>query len=486
MADQLTGLSPEDVLRYFEIIAAIPHGSGNEKELSDYLVSFATERNLEIIQDESWNVIIRKPASKGAENKSILSLQGHIDMVCEKVPSSTHNFEREGLELLVEDGFLSAKGTTLGADDGVAVACMLAILADDTLAHPPLECIFTVSEEIGLLGAANLSPVQIQGKTLINLDSEEEGVATVSSAGGARIELSRSIRRHENRGFLVSISMEGLLGGHSGMEIQLDHVNATLLMARTLHKLLEVDPYAQLVEFCGGTLDNAIPRECEASVLYHTSTSADVAMGILEELHQDYHREIRPTEPGFKFHFNCQEDKDVQAMAKEDGRALVHAVLLTPNGVVKQRVGEPSYVIASTNLGVVSTTASECRYVCLPRSSVASVQESTLDRIRLAAETFGFTYQEISSYPGWAFAEHSPIRDVFLASYAKLFREDMKVETIHAGLETGLFVDAVPGLDAISVGPTLLDVHTPQERMELASLERFYTLLIDVLESLSK
>lgn len=485
MTELFAGWESANVLSFFEQISAIPRGSGNEAGISNFLMQFAKDHRLEAEQDEALNVLIRKPGQNGGETAPFLALQGHMDMVCEKLSSCTHDFQTEGIELLIQDGALTANGTTLGADDGIAVAMMLAILEDKEMTHPPLECLFTTGEEIGLIGASKVSPTWLRSTQLINLDSEEEGVCVVGSAGGARVDTTRAIRRHEAQGFLISITIEGLLGGHSGTDIDLNHCNAILLMARTLSNLFADNPYVQLVDFNGGGMDNAIPRECYATVLYRTSDSADRAIAMLEHLRNNYHDEIRPQEPDFKFHFRLQEDRQVHAMTAADGQALASAILLTPNGVLSRNAQLDGAVVSSSNLGIVRTEDASCTYACMARSSVDSLEEEALNRIRLAAEAFGFTMAVSGRYPGWAYQEVSPLRDCLLSTYRSLFSKDMKVEALHAGLETGLLVSAMDGLDAVSVGPDLFHVHTPDEKMPLDSLARFYTLLTKVLTELS-
>ena len=276
MEYRIKGLQPEALFRFFEDISAIPRGSHNEKAISDYLVSFAKERGLWVNQDAANNVIIKKPASAGAENTAPVMLQGHLDMVCEKLAGVEHDFETEGLDLIVEDGVLRANGTTLGGDNGAAVALMMTVLDDDTLRHPPLECVFTVCEEVGLDGAKALDKSQLDSRTMINLDSEEEGVATVSCAGGMRYALVRPAQREEAHGFPVSLEIRGLLGGHSGSDIHKERRNGVKLMARVLRHLT-AGKDCRLMAFDGGSKDNAIPRECSASVLYLNREEAQKA-----------------------------------------------------------------------------------------------------------------------------------------------------------------------------------------------------------------
>ena len=485
MSYVINGYEPAKLFQFFEDIAAVPRPSFHCEAISNFLVDWAKARDLEVEQDEFFNVIIRKPGQNGGEEAAMVALQGHIDMVPEKLAGCPHDFLTEGLELQVVDGYLSANGTTLGADDGVAVALMMTVLDDDNIACPPLECIFTADEEVGLIGAEKLDKRRIQSKTLINLDSEEEGVATVSSAGGMTINMTRSVRKHSAAGHMITIRIAGLLGGHSGTDIDFGHVNADKLMARALKTLLDADPYAQIVDFKGGNMDNAIPREAMATVLFHSSDSADKAVTLLQHLHDDFHAEIRPYEPDFKFNIKQSMEVEVAALNVEDSRALVHAIMLLPDGTQARNANMDNFVVCSTNLGIVRTYDNEMKLVCLPRSSVASLQKDVFNRILLVAETFGFHLEVESSYPGWAYKEDSPVRDTFVAVYEQLFGEPMQVLAMHAGLETGLFAADMPGLDAISVGPTLSGVHTPDEKMELASCQRFYQLLVGVLENLA-
>lgn len=485
MTYKIQGYEPAAVFHFFEDISAIPRGSGNEAAISDFLVQFAKERGLFVYRDDANNVLIRKPASPGKEALPGVILQGHTDMVCEKIAGNPHDFTKDGISLFVEDGLLKAKGTTLGADDGAAVALMLYLLDDNTLSHPPLECLFTTGEEVGLLGAVAFDCTLLEGSTFINLDSEDEGVATVSSAGGMRVTLCRDIRRHDGIGYEVELEITGLTGGHSGVEIGLGRFNAITLVAGALKQLLE-NPYAELVHFTGGTADNAIPRECKAALLYRTASAAEDALFRLSEIKEQYKAEIAPYEKGLRFNFACHEDREVSAIRHEDSLALVNAVRLLPNGVLYRNPAHPEMILTSTNLGIVSTDRVQARLVTTPRSSVDLFQTDTLSRISQIADMAGFTLDVSAAYPGWAYKEVSPVRDLFVSTYEALFQKPMVVEAIHAGLETGIFVSAKPELDTISVGPTLKNVHTPDEYMDLASMERFCQLLLAVLEKMGE
>ncbi len=482
---KITGYKPEKLFHFFEEISAIPRGSGNEKGISDYLVKFAKDRNLWVHQDEAYNVIIKKEGSEGAKDKEPVMIQGHIDMVCDKLAGVEHDFEKDGIDLVVKDGVLSANGTTLGADNGVAVALMMMVLDDDDIKHPPVECVFTTEEEVGLNGAQALDKSLIAARTMINMDSEDEGVATISCAGGLRIQFTRPVKREAAEGSLLSIKIEGLLGGHSGMDISKERQNANLLMARMADHLMR-NTDGRLVTFAGGTKDNAITRECEASFIYANKEEAEKAEKLSCALAEVMADEITPDEPDFACEISLEEGRIASAIPAEDAKAFIGAIRLAPNGVFSRNMKMDGFVVTSSNMGVVKADEDSLMIVVSPRSSVASLQENTKDRFRTLADTFGFTAEYSGEYPGWSFVEKSRIREVFIESYRELFGKELKVEAIHAGLECGLFSEALPGLDAIAVGPTLYDVHTPDEHVPLDSFERFYELLKDVLARLAK
>lgn len=480
---KITGYKPEKLFHFFEDISAIPRGSANEKAISDYLVAFAEERNLWYHRDALFNVIIKKPASAGAKEKPAVMLQGHTDMVCEKLAGVAHDFTTDPLDLIIKDGVLSANGTTLGGDNGAAVACMLAILDDDTLTHPALECVFTTQEEIGLNGAEALDKSLLSARTMINLDSEDEGVATVSCAGGLRFALTRPITRSKKEGMLLHLEATGLLGGHSGTDINKEHQNANLLMARMINHLFH-NTDALLVDFNGGTKDNAIPRETSATLFYSDEAAAKNAENLALALSADFSSEICPYEPAFQFLVST-ENGTADVISAEDGKAFITAMCLAPNGVQFRNMNLDGFTVTSLNLGIAATDETSASLVFAPRSSVATLMSALKEKLCLLAKTFGFEVSMHGEYPGWSFAEVSPIRDVFVQSYKELFHDDLKIEAIHAGLECGLFSDAIPGLDAIAVGPTIRGCHTPDEHLPLDSFERFYELLTDVLKKLA-
>lgn len=484
MEYKITGYKPEKLFHFFEDVCAIPRGSGHEKEISDFLVKFAEDRGLWVYQDDSYNVIIKKEGSEGAKDKDPVMLQGHIDMVCDKRAGVEHDFEKDGIDLVLKDGVLSANGTTLGADNGVAIALMMMVLDDDDIKHPPVECVFTTEEEIGLNGAQALDKSRITARTMINMDSEEEGVATISCAGGLRVQLTRKVERINAEGTIVQLKIEGLLGGHSGTDIDKERQNANILMARMVERIMN-NTDGKLVSFAGGTKDNAITRECEASLIYADKTEAEKAEKLAAELAEIYTDEISAFEPDFACEISVEENQSAAALRDEDAKAFIGAIRLAPNGVYRRNIKMDGFVVVSSNMGVTRADQDELVIVISPRSSVASLQEDSKARFALLAETFGFEISCSGQYPGWDYKEDSKIREVFLESYRELFGKELRLEALHAGLECGLFSEAIPGLDAIAVGPTLYDVHTPDEHVPLDSFERFYELLKHVLGRLA-
>ncbi len=483
MEYQVNGRQPAAMFRYFEDISAIPRGSGNEKAVSDFVCRFAEERGLSWHQDELYNVVVKKPGSKGCETLPPVMLQGHLDMVCEKNADCPHDFEKEGLALEVCNGFLTAKGTTLGGDNGIAVALMLALLEEDTLRHPPLECVFTVQEEVGMIGAAHLDGSLLSARTLINLDSEEEGIATVSCAGGLRMQLSRPASWHSIAGGVgMRLRIGGLPGGHSGVDIHLERTNANKLMGRLLASL-EL-PFG-LAAVRGGNKDNAIPREAEALLVFGGEGEYRATAEKLRLLYAELQEELLPYEPLFSLVWE-QADLPERVLDEATAQALIRLLYLAPDGVLSRNMKQGGFVVSSVNLGVVRTTDAGVRVVFAPRSSVASRQEEIKQRLAVLAQTLGFTAACDGEYPGWSFAEVSPIRERFVKSYQKLFGGELRLEAIHAGMECGLFQGKLPGLDAIAVGPTILNCHTPEEKLDLGSCERTWQLLTDVLAGLTE
>ena len=476
---KLAGLKPGSVFRYFEEICAIPHGSRNTKAISDYLVAFAKEHNLKYIQDESNNVILFGPGTCGMEDHAPVILQGHMDMVCEKDASCPLDMAVDGLDLMHDDRFVYAKGTTLGGDDGIAVAYALAILEDNTIAHPPLEVIITVDEEIGMLGATAIDLSMLQGRTLVNLDSEEEGIFTVSCAGGATSVISLPVERKAVYGPCVRLTVDGLQGGHSGAEIHKNRANANKVMGEYLSRIQKLMPLC-LTSFTGGSKDNAIPRSCQATV---------VAMGIgierINDVAAQLQAEIRekfdePEASIQAFDVDALGGNSLTTAATSDVISLLCAC---PNGVQSYSQDMPGLVQTSLNLGIAKL-GDQFTATFSVRSSVNQEKEELIRKLRELTDFYNGTYTQSGTYPAWEFRKDSPLRDTMVRIYQEMFGKEPQVLAIHAGLECGLLGDKLPGLDCVSIGPQMHDIHTSREKLEIASTERTWNFLLEVLKNL--
>ena len=476
---KLAGLKPGSVFRYFEEICAIPHGSRNTKAISDYLVAFAKEHNLKYIQDESNNVILFGPGTCGMEDHAPVILQGHMDMVCEKDASCPLDMAVDGLDLMHDDRFVYAKGTTLGGDDGIAVAYALAILEDNTIAHPPLEVIITVDEEIGMLGANAIDLSMLRGRTLVNLDSEEEGIFTVSCAGGATSVISLPVERKAVYGPCVRLTVDGLQGGHSGAEIHKNRANANKVMGEYLSRIQKLMPLC-LTSFTGGSKDNAIPRSCQATV---------VAMGIgierINDVAAQLQAEIRekfdePEASIQAFDVDALGGNSLTTAATSDVISLLCAC---PNGVQSYSQDMPGLVQTSLNLGIAKL-GDQFTATFSVRSSVNQEKEELIRKLRELTDFYNGTYTQSGTYPAWEFRKDSPLRDTMVRIYREMFGKEPQVLAIHAGLECGLLGDKLPGLDCVSIGPQMHDIHTSREKLEIASTERTWNFLLEVLKNL--
>ena len=480
----LKDLKPERVFYYFEEITKIPHGSGNTKQISDYLVGFARAHGLKYIQDESNNVIIFKDASKGYEKAPCVILQGHMDMVCEKTPESSHDFTKDPLELVVEGDYVSAKDTTLGGDDGIAVAYALALLEDDSLCHPALEVLITVDEEIGLLGAAALDTTPLKGRYLINLDSEEEGYLWVGCAGGLTAQTNIPVKYQEADGMKYEITVSGLLGGHSGSEIDKNRANATLLLGRFLFEAREKGPYV-LAEIEGGQKDNAIPRTARALILTDEETGAEIQK-FAGEFTRNLQKEYTGSDDGIT----------VTAEARGTGKEpVLHPVSLEkvlfflihyPNGIQKMCGYMEGLVETSCNLGITRLTPEGLACSASVRSSVATEKKALADKIAYLTEFLGGEYKAEGDYPSWEYKQDSRLRPYMVDVYEKLFHVKPQVRVIHAGLECGLFYEKIPGLDCVSLGPDMKDIHTTEEQLSISSVQKVWEYLLEVLKNMKE
>lgn len=482
----LENLQPQNVFKYFEEICKIPHGSGNTKEISDYVVSVANEYGLKYIQDETNNVIVFKDASKGYEGKAPVMLQAHLDMVCEKnfETDAKFDFLNDPLKLVVMDDYVYAKGTTLGGDDGIGVAYMLALLTDDSIIAPSLECVFTVDEETGMNGAWALDVSPLKSKMLINLDHEDEGIILTSCAGGRKAHLSVPIRQVERKGIKYNIVICGLSGGHSGTEIDKYLGNANLFMGRLLH-FLGQSVYFDLINVNGGLQDNAIPRECNAEILVN-ERDIDKLEGIISEFESIIKNEYRTVEKNMMVYCENCDEALTKVLTPKTKERIVFLLNTLPDGVQRMSPDTADLVQTSSNVGIIKISKDKFDVFISVRSSVTSEKEALCAKIKYLVETIGGLYEEEGDYPAWEYKENSPLREIAIKCYKNLYNSDPIVEGIHAGLETGLFYNKIKGLDIVVIGPEVLDIHTPKEKMNIPSVERVWILIKDILKELAE
>lgn len=481
MAYVIHGWEPEDALHYFEDLCKIPHGSGNEQEISDYLLHFFQNQGLTVKQDSMGNLYARKEGSAGCENLPAILLQGHMDMVCEKNSDTIHDFEKDPLQLVVDGHFLRANGTTLGADDGVAIAYMMTIAARKDLVHPPVEMLITVQEETGLDGAAAVDPSFFTAKQMINLDESPEGFAFVSCSGGLQVKSSKHAKQIPAQGQAVSIKIRGLLGGHSGNDINAGRANSNKLMARALMALLdEFGPYS-LVHVCGGSKPNAIPREADALVVV---PDADKACQCIHTLEEQIKAEIGINEKAFSMTASSEELPQTMLDA-QDCADFIRLFFLLPEGIQTYSMVMQDHTDCSLNTGVVETEGGTLSVLSSIRSAVATQKHMVARQIQELCNYFGAQYEMLSEYPGWAMAEHSPIRDLVCQIYQEQTGKEMAINITHGGLESGLLADKMPGMDIIAIGPTNHEFHTPNEHLDLDSFARTFDLILRVLASLA-
>ena len=479
ISNKLAGLEPASVFAYFEEICSIPHGSRNTKLISDYLVNFAKEHGLRYIQDEANNVILFQEASSGMEDHAPVILQGHMDMVCEKDASCPIDMDKEGLDVTHDDRFVFAKGTTLGGDDGIALAYALAILADKSIPHPPLEVIITVDEEIGMLGADVIDLSMLKGRQLINLDSEDEGIFTVSCAGGARGTISLPVHRRAVYGPCVRLTVEGLRGGHSGVDIHKNRANANKVMGEFLSRVQKLMPLC-ITKMSGGSKDNVITHSCQVTL---------VAMGMypekINEVAQQLENEIREQydEPNVKIYGDDVDALGGNALTTEDTAKVIALLCAAPNGVQAWSQDIEGLVQTSLNLGVVRLD-DQLHMTFAVRSSVNQEKRDLLARLRELAEFNGAGYSEVGDYPAWEYKKDSVLRDTMVGVFTRMYGKEPQVVAIHAGLECGLLSDKLPGLDCVSIGPVMHDIHTSREKLDIASTRRTWEFLLEVLKAL--
>ena len=478
----LENCEPKRVFHYFEEICKIPHGSGNTRQISDYLVQFAKDHDLKYIQDEMNNVVIYKPGTAGYENAPTVIVQGHMDMVCEKRPDVDHDFTKDGLNLSVEGDYVSANGTTLGGDDGIAVAYGLALLESDTIAHPPLEVFITVDEEIGLLGAVGFDCSVLKGRRFINLDSEAEGSLWISCAGGLSGISHIPVTRLEAKGEKLTVKISGLMGGHSGAEIDKNRANANSLLGKFLHGLDAKAGY-ELISVQGGQKDNAITRESIAELLT-VKENVEAVKEYAASMQTAWREEYTGTDEGITVTVTEEGEQDAKVLHPTSKEKVVFFLVNVPYGVQKMSGTIKGLVETSTNIGILKTSENEVLGSSSIRSSVETARDALSDKIEYLTEFLGGEYERQGVYPAWEYRKDSPLRDKMVEVYEEMYGQKPNVVAIHAGLECGLFYKKMEGLDCVSLGPDMKDIHTSEEILSISSTERAWKYLVKVLGAL--
>lgn len=462
--------SAERVFHYFEEISKIPHGSGDTDKIAEYLVNFANERGLFVKRDSANNVIIRKNATRGYVDRPTVIIQGHIDMVLAKTADCTKDLSVEGLEIYRDGDFLKARGTTLGGDDGVAVAYALALLEADDIPHPELEIVMTSDEEIGLLGAAALDTSELHGRVMLNIDSDDEGIFTAGCAGGMRIDAKITARTEKKVTDGIKIAISGFKGGHSGSHIRFPHANAIKVLGELVSEL-----GGEIGALKGGNADNAIPRNAEC-VVY--GVGADKIKEACETLIEKY-REVEPDG-----RYEITEGVEADVYSPEVSKKIADLICEEPNGIVAMSEEIPGQVETSLNMGILECDGTGVTVSFSLRSSKGAKKAELATRVTKIAESKGAECDAHGAYPGWEYRKESPLRDTMCEVYKKMYDKDAKVVTIHAGLECGIFSDKMEGLDCISMGPNARDIHTTEERLSISSTARVWEFLKEVLKSI--
>ena len=472
-------LYPQRVFYYFEQIAAIPHGSRNTKAISDFLVNFAKEHNLVWYQDENNNVVIVKEASAGYEAAEPIIIQGHMDMVCEKEKGVDIDFEKDGLKLYIDGDFLKAEGTTLGGDDGIAVAYALALLDSQEIAHPKLEVVITVDEEIGMLGAEAIDLSMLTGHTMLNIDSDVEGSFLTGCAGGMAVNVTLPIKRVMQSGEKVALTITGLEGGHSGSEIDKEHGNANILMGRLLRALFEETPFG-IISLAGGLKDNAIPRECVTELLV-PQENVNLVKEIADKLDIELKKEFMTADPSVCIEFEDLGKREESILDFGSVSRVIFYLRSVPNGVQHMSQVMHGMVETSLNLGIMELKEDALHTVTSIRSSVGTRKADLLDRVTAIVELLGGEAEVEGDYPAWEYKQDSSLRPQIAKVYKQLYGKDPVFETIHAGLECGLLSEKIKNLDCVSFGPDNFDIHTPKERLSISSTGRVWDFIVEFL-----
>lgn len=477
MADSL---KPQKVFSFFEEICGIPHGSGNVDRISDYLVDFAQTRGLEYVQDEIKNVIIIKEATTGYEDVEPIILQGHMDMVAVKKPEADIDMRTEGLRLAIDGDYLYAKDTSLGGDDGIAVAYALAILDSKEIEHPRLEVIITVDEEVGMDGARVLDVSMLKGKRMLNLDSEDEGIILAGCAGGAKVDWILPVSRIEKTDIAYEVTVKGLTGGHSGVEIDKERGNANTLMGRLLYQLANrID--VGLAELNGGLADNAIPRETRAVILLPAEKES-LLLEMADGMEAEWKAELQTKDPDVRLEVKRLGEKTSQCVTPDDAKRLFALLCAAPNGVQAMSADMKGLVETSLNMGILNLQEKQAVVQFAVRSSLESAKKALINKLESIARLAGAGQEHQGDYPGWAYRKDSPFRDMAVRIFEEMYGNKPQIQAIHAGLECGLLQAKIPGLECISIGPDMKDIHTTEEKLSISSTERVWNYVLEILK----
>ena len=476
----MPSLKPERVFYYFKQISDVPRGSGNCDGIAHFCKNFAANHNLKYVKDDADNVVVFKDGTPGYENSEPVILQGHTDMVCQKTEDASTDFINRGIELFVDGDFLKAKETTLGADNGIAVAMILAILESDNIPHPPIEAVFTSDEEIGLIGAGKLDKSILSAKKMINLDSEEDDTVTVSCAGGCHFSAKKPVKLQEKNGTKITVALKGLKGGHSGVEINNNRVNADTLAGRFLNHIKNSCEF-DIINIIGGDKDNAIPNKCTIELCVN---DVDLFIKNAEEYLNIIKTEISDRECGFNFTFDKGEMASYKVLSNDIKEELIFILTCVPNGVLEMSSDIEGLVQTSLNLGVLKIEKDILSLHFGLRSNKKSGLSALIEKLQAFFNSVNWETHTNGHYPPWEYKEDSQLREIYKEVYSEYFGKAPKVEAIHAGLECGVFADAIDEIDCISIGPALYDVHTVNEKLSISSTENVFNILLKILEKL--
>lgn len=477
---QTNNLKPQKVFEYFNMLSAIPHGSGDMDGIASFCESFAKEHEFKYIRDNNNNVIIFKNGTAGYEKCEPIILQGHLDMVCQKTPESSIDFTKDGLDLYIDGDFVKAKGTTLGADNGIAVAMVLAILDSADISHPPIEAVFTTDEETGMIGARALDMSVLRGKRMINLDSETENIVTVSCAGGSDFRVNIPIVRSTVQGTKITLDIKGLQGGHSGVDIKNNRENANMIAGRVLNELKSNFDF-DIISINGGDKSNAIPNRC----IIELSVSAPNEFITCAEKYFDIIRnEISDREPDFKPNVSIGEAGEFDVFTSDIKEKIIYTLLCVPNGITEMSAEIKGLVQTSLNLGILVTNEQNIILHFALRSNKKSALLFLEQRLMAFFNNLDLKYETFGHYPPWEYKSNSPLRELYCNIYFSKFDKNPKITAIHAGLECGVFSNSIKDLDCISIGPNLYDVHTVRERLSISSTQNLYNMVVELLGKL--